>query len=1058
MTYNKWIKPSLQDIKKEYKIEYTIKPLSRTGIFPTEQSFIDAVEEAEVVTVDSGLDRKIDYRSGTRTREELIDLVSTYGSWPEFRNEKTIDNLYNRFKQNEPLDMPMVLRYPDGRMRVFAGNTRMDVAFQLGVKPKVLMIDVPELDESRLTESNGIRNIIAIYPGRFQPFGPHHHKTFEWLSSKFGKGNTYIATSDKVELPKSPMRFAEKSKVIQQYGVPKSQIVQVKNPYLSKEILSNFDPQDTAVVFMYGKKDAGRLRYTKKDGTPGYFQEYKSGGELKGYDTHGYVVIAPHISIDLPGYGELSGTTMRQFIPNSTPEEFQDFFGWFDEDIYKMMRKRFGKGLNEISNGQDFVDDGPRFFYGNSNSYKKMTKSSPKLPTEFEIVDWIINGGNEPPNHGTDWPNGPVPNVSFFPAGAVYGETGGAKTMKDMIGTPAYNAWLNHIKNVIGLNDTMIDDIDADIAKTQKKPIEETIKKVGDKWVVYPKKGGKRLGTHDTKAAALKQLAAIEINKESTGGEDIDESLLVEYISRSDLKRLEDYADQLFAEYDIDVVLTKHFHERLNDPRNKRDITVDEMKKIFNSTLKRHGDTIEKLNSGAERVVKSMSTDINMPFVFQWDDRNQEFDLVAKTVMRKPNFKSYTPFLKVDSVSMVGDLLTEGGAFGHLIHPYEEPDMTFDDLVELATRALSGELNVEGDVQEKLDGQNLNITYKDGRIGAARNKSTIKNPMTTAEVASKFEGRGGIKTAFVEAMNDLEQALEAVGVDKLNDYFANGQRFLNIEVIFPETKNVIDYGAGAYLVLLGMVEYDDKGKIVQNLPALARKLESTINRVNAQQQNTFTIIAPKLLQIAKSDDFDSKVGYYTGEIKKIASEAGLSLGAKIGDYYDTKIQEYVEENFNLDDELENALVDRWSRGIKSFRFDKNNLGDQYEKFKEIDSKTIGSVFKKIRWPIEKLVLQVGADTMSNISDFLSANPNDTVQQIRSELKTLIQQARSAKQQGNESIYRKFVENLKRLDALGGFDRIIPSEGIVFPYKGRLMKFTGTYAPINQLLGLFRYTR
>jgi len=45
--------------------------------------------------------------------------------------------------------------------------------------------------------------------------------------------------------------------------------------------------------------------------------------------------------------------------------------------------------------------------------------------------------------------------------------------------------------------------------------LSETIKKVDGKWVVYPKKGGKRLGTHATKEKALKQLAAIEINKEN---------------------------------------------------------------------------------------------------------------------------------------------------------------------------------------------------------------------------------------------------------------------------------------------------------------------------------------------------------------------------------------------------------------------------------------------------------------------------------------------------------------------------------------------------------------
>ena len=45
------------------------------------------------------------------------------------------------------------------------------------------------------------------------------------------------------------------------------------------------------------------------------------------------------------------------------------------------------------------------------------------------------------------------------------------------------------------------------------KEILETIKKIGKKYAVYPKKGGKRLGAHSTKKAAKKQLAAIEIAK-----------------------------------------------------------------------------------------------------------------------------------------------------------------------------------------------------------------------------------------------------------------------------------------------------------------------------------------------------------------------------------------------------------------------------------------------------------------------------------------------------------------------------------------------------------------
>jgi hypothetical protein len=53
----------------------------------------------------------------------------------------------------------------------------------------------------------------------------------------------------------------------------------------------------------------------------------------------------------------------------------------------------------------------------------------------------------------------------------------------------------------------------ADFAAQLKDAMNEKIQKVEDGWAVYPSKGGKRLGTHPTKKAALKQLAAIEISK-----------------------------------------------------------------------------------------------------------------------------------------------------------------------------------------------------------------------------------------------------------------------------------------------------------------------------------------------------------------------------------------------------------------------------------------------------------------------------------------------------------------------------------------------------------------
>ncbi|MGA1049105.1 MAG: hypothetical protein ACO3UU_13940, partial [Minisyncoccia bacterium] len=83
---------------------------------------------------------RIAYRSGTESKEELLDLIKSYRSYPKYRNEKTLENMYNRFETNQSMDMPIVLEFGDGQRRIFAGNTRMDIAFQLGINPKVLLI------------------------------------------------------------------------------------------------------------------------------------------------------------------------------------------------------------------------------------------------------------------------------------------------------------------------------------------------------------------------------------------------------------------------------------------------------------------------------------------------------------------------------------------------------------------------------------------------------------------------------------------------------------------------------------------------------------------------------------------------------------------------------------------------------------------------------------------------------------------------------------------------------------------------------------------------------
>jgi len=123
--------------------------------------------------------------------------------------------------------------------------------------------------------------------------------------------------------------------------------------------------------------------------------------------------------------------------------------------------------------------------------------------------------------------------------------------------------------------------------------------------------------------------------------------LTEKFITKSDLDAVEKYADKIFAKVGIDVEFTRHFLDRVNDERNKKQITPAELTRLFKQTYAKHGKKIPKMGPDAEAVIKDMRTDINMPFVLNY--KNGELELVAKTIMRKKNFKTPNPELAVES-------------------------------------------------------------------------------------------------------------------------------------------------------------------------------------------------------------------------------------------------------------------------------------------------------------------------------------------------------------------------------------------------------------------------
>ena len=116
-------------------------------------------------------------------------------------------------------------------------------------------------------------------------------------------------------------------------------------------------------------------------------------------------------------------------------------------------------------------------------------------------------------------------------------------------------------------------------------------------------------------------------------------------ITASKMKDFEKFVDRMFEKFKIDFEFTKHFGERMNDERNSPKIKLKELADLIKKIYAKNGNPL-KGQAGAELVVKDLQSDLNMPIVVKYDEKNDEIDIVAKTIMRKKNFTTTSPVIK----------------------------------------------------------------------------------------------------------------------------------------------------------------------------------------------------------------------------------------------------------------------------------------------------------------------------------------------------------------------------------------------------------------------------
>jgi hypothetical protein len=259
----------------------------------------------------------------------------------------------------------------------------------------------------------------------------------------------------------------------------------------------------------------------------------------------------------------------------------------------------------------------------------------------------------------------------------------------------------------------------------------------------------------------------------------------------------------------------------------------------------------------------------------------------------------------------------------------------------------------------------------------------------------------------------------------------------------------------------GTIQYDKEGNEVSRSTDDANTFATAVQKVGADRQKTFGIEGPKTIAFsdAESKEYTKKAKEYNSQLDKAAREFGLKDKSKLADYrtewWKREIENQQKINkLQLSNKEKAGLVKRWADGDKSFGVKSFSDDRAKEWFRNYETNNLAKSQKQMIKPIEMVFLNVGAQSLRRVTNFLASNNPKAADALRKET---IQSIKGIKDSKDTDKLAKLQIELERLESIG-MDKIVPSEGVVFQYNGKPYKFTGAFAPINQIQGTFKFDK
>ena len=325
----------------------------------------------------------------------------------------------------------------------------------------------------------------------------------------------------------------------------------------------------------------------------------------------------------------------------------------------------------------------------------------------------------------------------------------------------------------------------------------------------------------------------------------------------------------------------------------------------------------------------------------------------------------------------------EGGAGGHMAHPFDYTDFTANDLIELVDSLFRGKVE---QLKEKLDGFNISASMNnDGEIIFIRNETERNSPdggILLKNLDARWDGKEQQKKVFVMAGKIIEKIFPKLGVKYFNPDSTH-RKVINCECIIAGKTNIMPY-ASDRVAFHGYQIWELDG----NKWKFKEDVEGNVDDIYKAAEGIDEAKPRPNLVIRSLEDGIKFAEKFTKDISKLWSDEGLNNTASVEDWKKSRFKKFAPVWCKDDDRIFNRLCN--ADKTVNLRLLKKEYSDHVDELNELDKKEGKKLVGKIMEPMDNLFLSIGNELIDLLDGFINSGSKEKiVTQLKADMESTV---------------------------------------------------------------------